>query len=119
MPRIISFTVLRDKLLSREKCQTIRLVKDKTMKDYYRANEVYSAWWKLRTKGAEFLGHVRIKNIRMAEGLNFTEEDAKKEGFHSLLELLITLAGLNKLTFEEMRSVRWQVIEFEWLNKQG
>ena len=82
MSPVISFSLFKDKLLSGEKCQTIRKPRKRPLK----VGDILYVYWKLRTKEREFLGTTRIVKIERKKLWQITNEDAVKDGFKNLEE---------------------------------
>lgn len=82
---IIGFKVFKDKILSGEKRQTIRVAKP-----YYtrlKPGDPLHLYWKPRTKEMELLHEVPLKRSRLIFWQDFTEELALKDGFSSLVHM--------------------------------
>lgn len=81
----INFTVFKEKILSGEKCQTIRVDKE-----YYRRlmpGVTLHLYWKMRTKECELLWKVKMDHYVPITFAEFTEEIAIADGFNSLAEM--------------------------------
>lgn len=76
---LIGFTVFKEKLLSGEKCQTIRRPRKRGLK----VGDRLYVYWRLRTKECQKLGESVITNIVTKKVKEFTERDAVKDGFSS------------------------------------
>ena len=79
----ISFSTLKDKLLSGEKKQTIRPLRSDYWLKFKKGDPVYG-YWKLRTKECEKLFESELsKDPVVVEGLEFNDELMIKDGFES------------------------------------
>lgn len=87
----MSFSLLKEMLLSGKKCQTIR----KPRKRPLRVGDVLYVYWKQRTKESSFLGITRIIKIVRKSLSELTEEDARKDGFEDLSDLLYAFMQLH------------------------
>lgn len=75
---LLSFSVLKPKLLDGSKTQTIRRPRKKY--DLKQGDKLY-VWWKSRTKEREYLGESKVINIKTTRIRYLTWEDAVKDGF--------------------------------------
>jgi len=85
----ISFSVFKGKLLSGEKCQTIRKPRKRPLK----VGDVLHVFWKMRTKECEKLGVTKIVKIEHKSIYEMTKEDALKDGFQNRGELIDWVIG--------------------------
>jgi len=110
---IITFSVLLDKLLSRDKSQTIRLLKPKwkSLRIGIRAQ----LWWRYGTDEAVLLGYGKITAKEFKRGYNLIDADAVPDGFSNVLELRRTLAELNNMTMAQVLMAEWAIISWEWV----
>ena len=115
---IITFKVLKEKLLSEEKTQTIR--KNTRVKV---GDSLYIWWGNPRfgnkpTDEVKRLGVGWTLNVEVKCGSELTEEDAIKDGFNNLEELMEALMTLNKMTREEVLGYEeWKIITWKWTEK--
>ena len=73
----ISFSAFKGKLLSGEKCQTIRRPRKRPLK----VGDVLHVFWRMRTKKCEKLGTTRIVRIERKRLAFLTDDDVRKDGF--------------------------------------
>lgn len=119
----ISFSVLKDKLLSGEKCQTVRKPRKRPLK----VGDVLKVYWKQRTKECEFLGVTKIVKIVRKRIDDFTEDDATKDGFEPTCEgLYLELTALNNMhrwflqKYHDINGdTEFDIITFETLKKEA
>lgn len=117
---LLGFTVFKDKLVSGEKCQTIRKPRKRPLK----LGDVLHVYWMLRTKECEKLGVSKIIKIKRKTAWGFTQEDAVKDGFgmfqkvgiEPLTELLMFLDNHYRKFNGDMEFV---VISFEPIKKES
>jgi len=106
---LLGFSVFREKLLSGEKCQTIRRPRKIPLK----VGDRLYIYWHPRQKDCEKLGESNITKIQHKRMIDFNEDDAIRDGFRFYDELNEWLtehyptAGANSvfdiITFEPIR----------------
>ena len=74
---LLGFSVLKDKLLSHEKCQTIRVPR----KIPFKLGEKVYIYWHLRQKDCTKLGEGIITSIVRKKFISLTDTDAELDGF--------------------------------------
>ena len=74
---ILGFTVLKEKLVSHEKCQTIRLPR----KHPFKEGDHLFIYWHMRQKDCEKLGEGIITEIVRKNSASMTQTDALRDGF--------------------------------------
>ena len=75
--RIISFSVLKEKVKSGEKSQSIR----RPRKRPFEIGEIVSIWWKQRSPNGHYMFHARIRKIVDFFLWDLTDEEAVRDGF--------------------------------------
>ncbi len=108
----LGFTVLKDKLLSHEKCQTIRVPR----KIPFKVGDKVYLYWHLRQRDCTKLGEGIITSVVRKKMTEFTQTDALKDGFENgqlgsaLWYLASTLRAMHKETneFSEFDVITWR-----------
>ncbi len=103
---LIGFTVFKDKILSGEKCQTIRLPRKKPLKK----GETLYLYWKLRTKECEFLMKVNCSEvvIKKWKDIKGDLELARRDGFEDLESFQDWFMRYNPTDETEFLIIRWE-----------
>jgi hypothetical protein len=88
---LLSFSVLKDKLLDGSKTQTIRVPRKHPLK----VGDKLYIYWKCRTKETEKLGEGIITGIDSKPIFEVTAEQARKDGFVNFQEFVDTWVRLH------------------------
>jgi len=110
----LTFTVLKDELLSGEKTQTIR------RNNKFKVGDKLDIWWgnpRFRDKSVKKLGIGKVVEIEYKYGYQLSKVDAVKDGFTTLKDLLNTLIILNKMSKKEVIEYKWLIIKWNWIKK--
>jgi hypothetical protein len=111
---LLGFSVLKDKLQDRSKCQTIRLPR----KQPFKVGEKVYIYWHLRQKDCEKLGEGIIQTIQRKRVTEFTNQDAILDGFEGgqLGSALWYCANaLRKMHPETNEFSQFDIITWKWL----
>ena len=85
---VISFSTLKDKLLSGKKKQTIRPLKTEHWLKFKKGDPVYG-YWKLRTKECEKLFESKLSEDPFVVSMsNFNDELMRQDGFYDATHAL-------------------------------
>ena len=103
---LIGFTVFRDKILSGEKRQTIRLPRKRPPK----VGETLHLYWKLRTKECEKLMEAICTEVLMKKWKEMKDdvELARLDGFNGLDDFRKWFARYNPTDETEFMIIRWK-----------
>ena len=106
--KAISFTVMKEKLLSKEKRQTMRMLFIPT----YSEGEIVAIVFKDKKKEKEFLYFVIVKKIYPKILRDITLAEAKLDGFDSIKECQECLIDLNKKKLDNWLFItRWEPLK--------
>lgn len=112
---MLTFTVLKDKLLSGEKTQTIR------KNNRFKMGGKLDIWWgnpRFKDKSVHKLGIGKVTNIKCKYGSKLTKKDALDDGIPNLRDLLDGLRIIYKMTKTKMvLEHKWVIIRWEWIEK--
>ena len=112
---LLTFKTNKDKIKHGIKKQTIRLNVAYWLKVFDSTNKLDIWWLNPRNQHPDcYKMGIASGEIKTKYGRDLTEEDAVKDGFDSLDELLDTLMMLNKLTRTEVLSRELVVISWKW-----
>jgi hypothetical protein len=89
---LLSFSVLKDKLLDGSKTQTIRYPRKNPLK----VEDKLYVYWKCRTKETEKLGESKVLKITTKTIGELDDLDAIRDGFDTNLQLIYALTHLHK-----------------------
>ena len=115
---LLTFNVMEDKLLNREKQQTIRANIVYWSKRLDKNNKL-DIWWlnpRNRHKRCRKLG-IGNGTYELKYGRNLTQSDAWKDGLSDRIQLQSTLMKIYKLSPQETLDKRWIIISWEWVDK--
>jgi len=114
---LLGFTKLKEKLLDSSKTQTIR----KPRKHPIKVGDKLYVYWKLRTKECEKLGEAIVIKVVRKKAIEFTREDAIKDGFEAdqfrpaLNNLVLALEAIHPNYYTDDKE--FDIITFEWTLK--
>lgn len=107
---------MKDKLLDRSKCQTIRLPRKKALKV---GDKVY-LYWRLRQKDCQKLGEGIITKIETRMLAGISNEQARLDGFEDTPEPTRALGhlygALKKMHSEIDWHTKFDIITWEWIS---
>jgi len=111
---LISFSVLRKKIVSGEKKQTIRLLRTqwkRVLAQFTAGKKIdLQLYWKSRTPQRALLREEPLKNIYPKYLREITEQEAKQDGFSDLTSLLLWF----KRTYKSTNFNEQQVAIIQW-----
>lgn len=103
----LSFSVFKDKLLSGEKCQTIRKIGKRSIN----VGDKLVVYWKQRSKHNELLGVTECIWTRTTLLKDVTYEEAIQDGFDGILALW---GWFNKhYSLDDTLKGEWKIIRFK------
>lgn len=122
---LLTFTTKYEALIGLRKKQTIRAnaeywdkvatrMMDKLTKG---KKEYFHIWWRNprnKKKDCHKLGTAMLDSITYKKGIMFTLDDARRDGFGSVLELIYALGAANNILPEQVIEHRWAIIRFKW-----
>lgn len=102
---LIGFTVFKDKILSGEKRQTIRLPRKRLPK----VGEIAHLYWKLRTKECELLKRARVTAVEIKKWKDMANDAqlAVDDGFDGLFGFMEWFARYAPTDDTEFMIIRW------------
>jgi hypothetical protein len=127
---MISFSVFLDKLINREKCQTIRLPREKNpLQEQDRVNNYWKSRHNIDYKKQfgipHFLGFSQITHIESLPIRDMDDEIARKDGFDNYEQMNLyflrqyrenALYKKKLGDIKKMLTTPFDVIEFDWLH---
>lgn len=108
----ISFSLFKEKLLSGEKCQTIRKPRKKPLK----VGDVLHMFWKMRTKECEKLGITKITRIERKPLGKLTLKQIQKDGFEDYAHFDVVFC--HEIHPNVSMKDEFDIITFEPLNRE-
>jgi uncharacterized protein YqfB (UPF0267 family) len=104
----LSFTILKEKLLSKEKTQSIRALYIPT----YEIGEKIALVFKSENKKKEFLYFVKIEYIEPIRLCDISEKIAKRDGFNTIEECQQCIMKLNHCKINQwVFIIQWKVFK--------
>lgn len=84
----------------------------KALKARHNLHVYYGSHW---SPNRQFVGECKLKSVKVVRGSQFTDEDARADGFKDLDELIQALVELNDMSVAEVLAHKWAILEFgEW-----
>ena len=107
---LIGFSVLREKILTGKKRQTIR----KPRKRAYKSTDILNLYWKIRTKNTQHLFDAPLTKVTRIWFRDFSEELALNDGFKSLKEMQTWFQKTHRDYIDSHEYKGFDVIEWDY-----
>jgi hypothetical protein len=115
---LLTFNTLKDKLLNGEKQQTIRQNVSYWSKVLENGNKLDIWWLNPRNRHPDcYKMGVAVGTHTIKQGKYLTHEDAVKDGFCDVDELINILMSLHKYSRPEALGFDWLVISWKWIER--
>ena len=111
---IISFAKSRyvGDMIEGTKTTTIRRNWEKWVKALEARHNLHVYYGSHWSRNRKFVGECTMTSVKVVRGSQFTDADARADGFKDVDELLQALVELNDMTLAEVRSHKWAIITF-------
>ena len=99
------------------KTTTIRRNWERWVKEFEAGHDLHVFYGSWRSPNRVYVGKCDLVSVKVLRGSQFTNEDARADGFDNVVELYDALRVLNDMNLEQVLEHKWAVLEMgEWLH---
>ena len=104
-------------MLDGTKTTTIRANWERWVKECEAQHDLHVFYGSRFSPNRQYVGKCKLVSVKILRGSQFKVEDARKDGFETLDELVDALIGLNGMSRAMVLKSKWAVLEMgEWLD---